>query len=141
MGWSIFYILVFPGFVFLSVYGLAVEFADRKLYARFQNRKGPPWYQPLADFIKLISKETIVPAEADKRMFKVLPVFALAAVSTAILYIPIWGTGSCFLSRGILLSYCTCSQYPPLPFSLAGGIQTPFIRPLAPSVPLPSFCL
>ena len=75
----------------MALYGMAVEFVDRKLYARFQNRQGPPWFQPLADFIKLLGKETIIPAEADKRIFKALPVFTLASVCTAALYIPIWG--------------------------------------------------
>ena len=54
---SLFYILIFPGFLFLSAFGLAAEFFDRKLYARLQNRVGPPWFQPLADFIKLAAKE------------------------------------------------------------------------------------
>lgn len=120
MGWSIFYILVFPGFIFLSVYGLLAEFIDRKLNARFQNRKGPPWYQPLADFIKLISKETIVPTEADKRIFKVLPVFALAAVSTVILYIPIWGTSSLFPFQGDIIVILYLLTIPTLTFFLGG---------------------
>jgi NADH-quinone oxidoreductase subunit H len=124
MGWSIFYILVFPGFIFLSVYGLLGEFVDRKLYARFQNRKGPPWYQPLADFIKLISKETIIPTEADKRMFKALPVFALAAVSTAILYIPIWGTGSLFPFQGDIIVIMYLLTIPTLTFFLGGWLSS-----------------
>jgi NADH-quinone oxidoreductase subunit H len=101
MAWSIFYLLVFPGLIFLGAYGLIVEFADRKLYARLQNRKGPPWFQPLADFIKLMSKETIIPEEADKRMFKILPVFALAAVSTVILTRRSGGRKLCSLLTGI----------------------------------------
>ncbi len=118
--WSIFYIIIFPGFVFLSVYGLLAEFVDRKLYARFQNRKGPPWYQPLADFIKLISKETIIPAEADKGMFRILPVFALAAVSTAVLYVPIWGTGSLLPFEGDVIVILYLLTIPTLTFFLAG---------------------
>jgi len=76
---SLFFIFIFPGFVFLGAYGLLIEYVDRKLYARFQNRVGPPWYQPLADFIKLMGKEAIIPSKADKGMFKILPSFAVAA--------------------------------------------------------------
>jgi len=36
------YVLVFPGFVFLSFYGLLCEWIDRKAYARMQHRVGPP---------------------------------------------------------------------------------------------------
>ena len=49
-------IFVFPGFLFLAAFGLVVEWIDRRLYARMQNRMGPPWFQPLADFIKLAAK-------------------------------------------------------------------------------------
>ena len=61
---SIFKVLVFPGLLFLSVYSLVLEFVDRKVYARMQNRKGPPWYQPLADMLKHIGKKAIVPPNA-----------------------------------------------------------------------------
>jgi NADH-quinone oxidoreductase subunit H len=120
MAWSIFYLLVFPGLIFLGAYGLIVEFADRKIYARLQNRKGPPWFQPLADFIKLMSKETIIPGEADKRMFKILPVFALAAVSTVILYTPIWGTQAIFSFNGDIIVVLYLLTIPTLTFFLGG---------------------
>jgi NADH-quinone oxidoreductase subunit H len=83
-------ILIFPGLLFLTVTGLAGEFIDRKLYARFQNRMGPPWYQPLADLIKLLAKEEVVPTEAERRMFMLAPVFALTSVAAAFFYIPLW---------------------------------------------------
>jgi NADH-quinone oxidoreductase subunit H len=124
MPWALFNILVFPGFLFLSAYGLLVEYFDRKLYARMQNRVGPPWYQPLADFIKLISKETIIPEEADKNIFKLLPVFALAAASTAFLYIPIWGTQSLFPFAGDLIVVLYLLTIPTLTFFLAGWHST-----------------
>jgi NADH-quinone oxidoreductase subunit H len=87
---SLMQILLFPGLLFLTVAGLAGEFVDRKLYARFQNRMGPPWFQPLADLIKLLAKEEIVPTEAQRRMFTLAPVFALTSVTAAFFYIPLW---------------------------------------------------
>ena len=59
--------------------GLIMAYLDRKIYARLQNRQGPPWFQPfLADFLKLLGKETIVPELANKKAFPFLPVLALA---------------------------------------------------------------
>ena len=57
---ALFNILIFPGFLFLIIAGFAAEYIDRKLYARLQARIGPPWYQPVADFVKLVSKEDIM---------------------------------------------------------------------------------
>ena len=84
-------ILVFPGVVFLMVFSLAAEYADRKICAKLQNRVGPPWFQPLADFIKLCAKQDVLPEQADRTVFKLMPLLAFAATVTAFLYIPIWG--------------------------------------------------
>jgi NADH-quinone oxidoreductase subunit H len=90
------YLLVYPGAIFLFVYSTFCEWFDRKIYARLQNRMGPThtgrWgvLQPVADFVKLMAKEDIVPDLADKGMFNVLPVFGIAVVATAMLLLPIW---------------------------------------------------
>jgi NADH-quinone oxidoreductase subunit H len=55
-----------------------------------QNRIGPPWFQPFADFIKLMAKEDIVPEKADKPLFNAVPIIAFGAVATAFLYIPVF---------------------------------------------------
>ncbi|MCU0292285.1 MAG: NADH-quinone oxidoreductase subunit H [Thermoanaerobaculaceae bacterium] len=90
------YLLVFPGFAFQSVFSTWLEWLDRKLYARMQNRRGPLYtgwsgmMQPVADIIKLLAKEDITPAHADRKAFAFMPVLSLAAVITAGLYIPVW---------------------------------------------------
>jgi formate hydrogenlyase subunit 4 len=61
VGAELFHILVFPGLLFLVSMGLAGQFVDRRLYARLQNRVGPPWFQPVADFFKLLGKEEVIP--------------------------------------------------------------------------------
>jgi len=86
---SIIYMLVFPGFLFLTSFAFACQYIDRKLYARFQKRVGPPFLQPVADFIKLLSKEDIVPKAADRTMFTAAPIVGLAAVLTAFIFIPV----------------------------------------------------
>ena len=93
---TILYLVVFPGLLFLFVYSTFVEWFDRKVYARLQNRMGPTHtgksglLQPIADFVKLMAKEDIVPDKADKGLFNALPVVGLAIVITAGLLLPVW---------------------------------------------------
>ena len=85
------YTFLFPGFLFLITYALILELLDRKIAARMQQRVGPPFFQPLADFVKMLGKEVIDPDGADLLVFDAAPLVALAAVMTAYLYIPIIG--------------------------------------------------
>jgi len=121
---DLFNIVIFPGFLFLSVAGLAAEYIDRKLYARLQNRIGPPWFQPLADFIKLAAKEDIVPAEANPRMFKAMPIFALTATITAFFYIPLWRAQALYSFNGDLIVTIYLLTIPTLTFFLGGWYST-----------------
>jgi len=113
-------ILVFPGFLFLMVYAFALEFVDRKVYARLQNRRGPPWFQPLADSIKLLGKETVIPNEANRFLFMILPIIALAASATAFLYVPVWGVRSLLPFPGDIVVILYLLTIMPLTFFLAG---------------------
>ncbi|MFW5917867.1 MAG: complex I subunit 1/NuoH family protein [Haloferacaceae archaeon] len=97
------YLLVFPGFAFLFSYALAAEYVDRKLYARLQNRVGPPPLQPLADFLKLLAKESAVPENATARIYKAAPLTGLAGVLTAMLYIPVWSETATMSFEGDLV--------------------------------------
>ncbi len=117
---ALFKILIFPGFMFLTTYGMLLQFLDRKIYARLQNRFGPPWYQPLADFLKLIGKETIVPTLANKGMFSTMPVVSLAAVSTAFVYIPIYRMQASFSFEGDLIIVLYLMALPSITTFLAG---------------------
>ncbi|MCM8783232.1 MAG: NADH-quinone oxidoreductase subunit H, partial [Candidatus Omnitrophica bacterium] len=57
---SVLNFLIFPGFLFSALAGIFVSWTERKLTARLQWRKGPPWYQNFLDLIKLTQKEIIV---------------------------------------------------------------------------------
>ena len=96
------------------------EYFDRKLHARLQNRVGPPWFQPLADFIKLLGKEEIIPGEADRSMFKLAPIFALTASVTAFFYIPMWGPQALSSFHGDLIVVLYLLTIPTLTFFLGG---------------------
>ncbi len=125
MGLTLFYILVFPGFLFLSTISMIFEYIDRKLYARLQNRIGPPWYQPVADFIKLLTKETIVPKESGAHiLFKAIPILALAATATAFLCIPVWGKEAVYSFSSDLIVVLYFLTIPTLTFFLAGWFSS-----------------
>ena len=121
---TFFYILVFPGFLFLSLFSLFAEFLDRRIYARLQNRVGPPWFQPLADIIKLLGKEDMMPAEANPWMFTMAPLFALTAAVTAFIYIPLWKVQPLCSFQGDLIVVLYLLTLPTLAFFLGGWYST-----------------
>ncbi len=117
---DLFYMLVFPGLLFLIAAGLAGDVLDRKLHARLQNRVGPPWYQTLADLIKLCAKQDLIPKFADRSIFVLSPAVALASTVTAFFYIPIWShkAGMSFDGDIILVLYLL--TVPTITFFLGG---------------------
>ena len=84
------YILIFPGFLFCFLTGMLLCGIDRKLVARMQKRIGPPILQPFYDFFKLLGKETIVPAAANRTVFLLAPLVGLAAQVVLQLFIPVF---------------------------------------------------
>ncbi len=96
-------LLFFPGGMFLMAGGLLYEWVDRKLLARFQNRVGPRWFQPVADVVKLLSKEEVLPEGVNQFLFFLLPVSALAGALTAALYVPIAGLAPSYSFNGDLV--------------------------------------
>lgn len=96
-------IMFFPAGLSLIFGGMLYEWADRKLVARFQNRVGPRWFQPLADTIKLLAKEEIQPLGVNQALFFGLPVIALSGALTAALYVPIFGIQPAYSFPGDLI--------------------------------------
>lgn len=117
---AIFKILVFPGLLFILALAAAVEFTDRKLYARMQNRKGPKWFIPIADFFKLIGKQSIIPANANKTIVSAMPVVSLASVIAASVYIPVTGLNASFSFDGDIIVVLYFLSMPVLTQFLAG---------------------
>ncbi|MEM4405763.1 MAG: complex I subunit 1 family protein [Candidatus Methanomethylicaceae archaeon] len=99
---EIFGVLVYPGMALLFGLAFLYEWIDRKFFARVQNRIGPLYtgpsgiLQPVADFLKLLSKEDIVPASCEKPIFSVIPIVYATLPLIALFVIPI--TGSALIS-------------------------------------------
>lgn len=87
--------LVYPGLLYNIALAFIIEWLDRKLVARFQNRVGPYYtgpqglLQPLADFLKLLSKEAIVPKASDKLLLTLNPIAAFIIISVALAFMPL----------------------------------------------------
>jgi NADH-quinone oxidoreductase subunit H len=107
-GWKLaFAFVVFPGFIFTALVGMVLTWVDRAVSARVQWRVGPPVFQPFADLLKLLLKQTVVPAGAAKTTFLLAPIIGLVAMCiTAVLlfYVNFYPQGS-FVGDLIVLVY------------------------------------
>ncbi|MEM2843083.1 MAG: complex I subunit 1 family protein [Candidatus Bathyarchaeia archaeon] len=97
MGLILFNLIVYPGIIFSSIFGLILWWLQRKFTARFQWRIGPPFYQTFADIGKLLFKEMIIPVRAIKPLFITAPILSFSSVITVMLLIPI-GSSETILS-------------------------------------------
>lgn len=99
--------LIFPGFIFTAVIGLFLTWIDRKVTARIHWRVGPPWYQPYADFLKLLLKETIIPEGSSKVFFLLGPILGLVSMTilAVMLFSMNMNPGATFLGDLIVIIY------------------------------------
>jgi len=80
--------IVLGGFAYLTLF-------ERRVMARMQVRIGPnragPWglLQPVADGVKLIFKEELIPDQADKPLFLVAPVLTVVPVLILMAVVPL----------------------------------------------------
>jgi NADH-quinone oxidoreductase subunit H len=88
---TVYILLVFVG---LSVAVIAMNWLERKILAHMQVRLGPMrvgphgLLQPIADALKLLLKEDIIPAEADVVVFWVAPFIVVLAAFTVFIVVP-----------------------------------------------------
>jgi len=85
-------------FLFTAVFALVAVYAERKVSAFIQDRLGPTetgkfgLLQTLADGLKLLQKELIIPAAADKLLFMMAPAIIFLAVYMGFAAMP-WAPG------------------------------------------------
>jgi NADH-quinone oxidoreductase subunit H len=95
-----FRIAAFPGFGFAALLAAGTIFVERKMLAKLQLRVGPFYcgkiegiLQLMSDGIKLLSKEIIIPAKADKPIFWAAPILFVATAAAFVALIPAAGGG------------------------------------------------
>lgn len=93
---DLFKIAAFPGFGFAALIAAATIFVERKMLAKLQLRVGPFYcgriegiLQLMADGLKLVSKEIIIPAKADKPIFIIAPLLFVGTAAAFIALIPV----------------------------------------------------
>lgn len=105
---------IYPGIAYMVALALFLEWLDRKFVAKLQNRVGPYYagpgglLQPLADFIKLLTKESIVPAGADSPLFTLCPVAAFVVVTIAASFVPMTATRGLLSTEGDAIAVLAC---------------------------------
>jgi NADH-quinone oxidoreductase subunit H len=134
---DIFRAAVFPGFTYAALIAAATIFIERKFLAKMQLRVGPLYagkvegiLQLMADGLKLISKEIIIPSGADKLIFWATPVIFVATAAALTALIPVapgWVVAD--LDVGLLAIFAILGFFPliALLFSWASNSKYPFI--------------
>ena len=134
---DLFRIAVFPGFTYAALIAAVTIFVERKFLAKMQLRVGPLYagkiegiFQLLADGLKLVSKEIIVPSGADKPIFWAAPIAFVATAAAVTALIPVapgWVVAD--LDVGIIAVFAILGFFPliALLFSWASNSKYPFI--------------
>ena len=111
--------------VFLTLFAL-ISVLERKIIGRMQNRYGPnrvgPFglFQPVADGIKMLIKEDIVPARADKIVHFLAPILIAAAAILALGVIPYGRNMTPFTIDGGILFFFAVGSTTELAVFMAG---------------------
>lgn len=130
-------IIFFPGFIHLTIVVMFLTWYERKLLARIQLRIGPLYaggpggiLQPIADGVKLIFKEVMIPYKADKPLFLGIPLILVFLAALPFAVIPFgqnWVIAN--LDVGLVFVFAMTSLFPSmiLIFAWASNSKYPFL--------------
>ncbi len=120
MDTDFFRIVVFPGFTFVALYAAIAGLWERKLLAKMQLRVGPLYagkfegiLQPIADVLKLLFKELVIPRVVDRFFFIAAPLLTVTIATAAIAVIPV--TERWVIARsdvGVLVIFAVLGFFP-----------------------------
>src|SRR5881296_1652005 len=134
---DLFRVAMFPGFTYAALIAAVTIFVERKFLAKMQLRVGPLYagkiegiLQLIADGLKLIAKEIIIPSGADKPMFWAAPIMFVATAAAVVALIPAApGYVVADVDVGLLAVFAILGFFPliALLFSWASNSKYPFI--------------
>src|SRR5574338_1729791 len=134
---TIFRVMAFPGFGFAALLAAATICVERKFLAKMQLRVGPLYcgkiegiLQLMGDGFKLMSKEIIIPAKADKPIFWAAPLVFVGTAAAFIAFIPVapgWVVAD--LDVGLLAVFAVIGFFPIITLlsSWSANSKFPFI--------------
>ncbi len=118
---------IFPGALFSTMVGLFAVWFERKLFARVSLRIGPlhvgrvsGLLQLVADAVKFLSKERIIPEGVNRPLFVLMPCLALVLSLLLYAFLPFGAGWIIFPSDIGLLLFFLVAALTPVPIVLAG---------------------
>ncbi len=129
--WPVAFLLSFLVFIIIlsimfSIFAYVFGWIERKLIARAQSRRGPTYVGPfgllqnLADLVKLISKENILPDRADKPLYQMILPGIVALFVLVLAFLPFTNAFVGINTALGLLAVFVILSFSPLLLFLAG---------------------
>ncbi|HYC25717.1 MAG TPA: NADH-quinone oxidoreductase subunit NuoH, partial [Roseiarcus sp.] len=134
--------------VALLIFTAYVLYADRKIWAAVQLRRGPnvvgPWglLQSFADLIKFVVKEPLIPAGANKGVFLLAPLVTSVLALSAWAVIPIdegWAVGDINVGVLYLFAISSLGVYGIIMAGWASNSKYPFLSALRSAAQMVSY--
>jgi NADH-quinone oxidoreductase subunit H len=125
-----------------------VLYADRKIWAAVQMRRGPnvvgPWglFQSFADFMKFALKEAVIPASADKVVFLLAPLLSVTVAISAWAVIPVadgWVISDINVGILYILGISSLGVYGTIMGGWASNSKYPFLSALRAAAQMVSY--